>query len=113
MICKYNGAMTMAFALRSPTMARIRIGFDWLFSSMPYGPKWKKHRVLFHQHFHADSLPMVLPLISKEVNTLLCNLADTPDNLFHHVRRYIAVANNRLSVLIQKSALIGLPLPLS
>lgn len=68
---------------------RFSIGFDWLFSSMPYGSRWKKHRVLFHQHFHADSLPTTLPVISKEVHTLLVNLTEDPDRLFHHVRRYL------------------------
>ncbi|KAJ3559769.1 hypothetical protein NM688_g146 [Phlebia brevispora] len=79
------------------TMVNELMGFNWLFSSMPYGPRWRKHRALFHQHFHVESLPTVHPVILKEVHVLLRNLSDNPDGLFHHARRSAASIVTMLS----------------
>ena len=66
--------------------------FDWLMSSMPYGLKWRRHRALFHHHFHPNDIAAVHPVVTKEVNVLLHNLIDFKgDGLFHHVRRCVPV----------------------
>ncbi|KAI0932004.1 hypothetical protein AcV5_004645 [Taiwanofungus camphoratus] len=63
------------------------MGWDWLFSTIPYGAWWKKHRTLFHQHFNANQISVYHPVQSKETHVMLRNLAQTPDDLPHHVRR--------------------------
>ncbi|TFY73854.1 hypothetical protein EWM64_g10158 [Hericium alpestre] len=63
------------------------MGFDWLFSSMLYGPTWRKHRSLFQRHFHQRSTLQHQPVQTIEAHTLLRNLCSTPDDLFHHIRR--------------------------
>ncbi|KIP12415.1 hypothetical protein PHLGIDRAFT_498342 [Phlebiopsis gigantea 11061_1 CR5-6] len=69
------------------TMINEVIGFDWLFSSMPYGPWWKRHRALFHQNFNSTNLPSAQPVVQRETQTLLRNLVESPDQLFYHVKR--------------------------
>lgn len=54
---------------------------------MPYGHRWRRHRALFLQYFNPTN-HAIRPVITQEVDTLLLNLSDTPQNLFHHVKRY-------------------------
>lgn len=63
------------------------MGWDWLFSTIPYGPWWKRHRTLFHQYFNANTTPDHHPVQAKETYVMLQNLAESPDNLPYHVRR--------------------------
>ncbi|KAI0051668.1 cytochrome P450 [Auriscalpium vulgare] len=68
-------------------MTRELMGWDWLFSSMPYDSTWRRHRALFQKHFHTRASPRYQPIQIKETHTLLRNLAETPENFWHHVRR--------------------------
>ncbi|ETW86402.1 cytochrome P450 monooxygenase 63 [Heterobasidion irregulare TC 32-1] len=69
------------------TMVQEIMGFDWIFSAMPYGSSWRKHRTLFQKHFHAHSSPHYQPIQLKETHALLRNLIYRPDRLEHHIRR--------------------------
>ncbi|KAI0094761.1 cytochrome P450 [Irpex rosettiformis] len=71
------------------TMVSELIGFDWLFSTMPYGNRWRRHRALFLQYFTPSNVA-IRPVISQEVDTLLLNLSESPQLLFHHVKRTTA-----------------------
>ncbi|OBZ80086.1 O-methylsterigmatocystin oxidoreductase [Grifola frondosa] len=57
---------------------------------MPYGPQWRKHRALFHQYFNAGNTSDYHPLQLKETHVMLRNLAESPDVIYHHVRRSAA-----------------------
>ncbi|KAI0068332.1 cytochrome P450 [Artomyces pyxidatus] len=72
------------------TMTRELMGWDWLFSSMPYGSAWRKRRALFQKYFHPRASPRYEPVQIKEAHTLLRNLADSPDKFSHHIRRSAA-----------------------
>ncbi|KAI0691331.1 cytochrome P450 [Cytidiella melzeri] len=72
------------------------VGFDWLFSTMPYGARWNRHRTLFLQYYNPSNLA-VRPAISHEVDVLLLNLLVTPEKMFHHVRRSAAAIVMMLS----------------
>jgi len=72
------------------TMVSTLMGWDWLFSTIPYGPWWKRHRSLFHQYFNANNTSDYHPVQMKETYVMLQNLAQTPDDFFHHVRRTAA-----------------------
>ncbi|KAG2118424.1 cytochrome P450, partial [Suillus clintonianus] len=79
------------------TMVVELMGFDWLFSSMPYGRRWKQHRSLFHRHFHRLLTSDYYSVITKETYTTLRNLANTPDDFAHHLRRTAAAIVMRIS----------------
>ncbi|KAJ7209578.1 cytochrome P450 [Mycena pura] len=63
------------------------MGFSWLFSGLPYGPWYKKHRTMFHNHFQAKVIPKYHNTLVDSAHTLLRNLSRTPENLLHHLRR--------------------------
>lgn len=69
------------------TMVSELMGWDWLFSTVPYGTWWKRHRTLFHQYLNANTTPNYHPIQTDETHVMLKNLAATPDNFLHHVRR--------------------------
>ncbi|KAJ7103762.1 cytochrome P450 [Mycena epipterygia] len=69
------------------TMQAEVMGFSWLFSGLPYGPWYKKHRTMFHTHFQAKVIPKYHPTLVDSAHTLLRNLSRTPENLMHHLRR--------------------------
>ncbi|KAG1867957.1 cytochrome P450 [Suillus subalutaceus] len=79
------------------TMVVELMGWDWLFSSMPYGRKWKQHRSLFHRHFHRLLTSQYHSVLIKETHTTLRNLAHTPDDFAHHLRRTAAAIVMRIS----------------
>ncbi|KAI0348497.1 cytochrome P450 [Trametopsis cervina] len=78
------------------TMVADLIGFDWLFSVMPYSNRWRRHRALFLQYFTPNN-PIIKPLITREVDVLLANLSEHPENLFKHVKRTTAAIAMMLS----------------
>ncbi|KAF7356658.1 O-methylsterigmatocystin oxidoreductase [Mycena venus] len=69
------------------TMQAEVMGFSWLFSGLPYGPWYKKHRTMFHNHFQAKAIPKYHHTLVDSAHTLLRNLSRTPENLLHHLRR--------------------------
>ncbi|GJE87615.1 cytochrome P450 [Phanerochaete sordida] len=98
-------AVTDLFEKRSaryssrPTRSMVTelMGWDWLFSTMPYGPTWRKHRACFQQHFNVNALGGFKPIILREAHTLLHNLIMDDSALFHHVRRSAAAIVMMLS----------------
>ncbi|KZT30484.1 cytochrome P450 [Neolentinus lepideus HHB14362 ss-1] len=66
------------------------MGWDWLFSSMPYGARWRSHRALFSQHYHPNRASAFQPLQLKETYAMLRNLAHDPERFVYHVRRSAA-----------------------
>ncbi|KAK7013825.1 O-methylsterigmatocystin oxidoreductase [Favolaschia claudopus] len=69
------------------TMQTEVMGFSWLFSSLPYGARYRKHRTMFHNHFQAKVIPKYHQILLNSVHTLLRNLADEPEELKHNLRR--------------------------
>ncbi|KAI0348499.1 cytochrome P450 [Trametopsis cervina] len=63
------------------TMVRDLVRFDWLFSDMSYGARWKKHRSLFVQYFTPSGNPNIRPVVEREVDVLLSNLLDHPEKM--------------------------------
>ncbi|KAF8898640.1 cytochrome P450 [Infundibulicybe gibba] len=72
------------------TMIVELMGWDWLFSSMKYGNRWKRHRTLFHRHFQPSDSSSYHPLQIKETHCLLRNLLYHPGEFRYHVRRTAA-----------------------
>lgn len=70
------------------------MGWDWIFSSMPYGDKWRAHRRLFNKHFRPEMVHTYYPIQTKEVHTLLRSLVHSPDQFSKHVYRYALYYND-------------------
>ncbi|KAH7931093.1 cytochrome P450 [Leucogyrophana mollusca] len=79
------------------TMVVELMGWDWLFSSMPYGLRWKHHRKLFRHHFHPSLTSTYHPVVLEETYTTLRNLLRTPDDFNHHIRRTAAAIVMKIS----------------
>ncbi|KAF9069142.1 cytochrome P450 [Rhodocollybia butyracea] len=70
------------------TMVVELIGWDWLFSSMPYGNIWKQHRNLFMKYFPSNGFhDRHRSLQAEEVHTLLRNLLHDPAQFSYYIRR--------------------------
>jgi hypothetical protein len=76
----------IAYALISTCLSYSRrMGWDWTFALMRYGPRWKEHRRVFHSHFnHSVTEHQEIQLdISKQLLTLLLT---SPKNYVEHMR---------------------------
>jgi len=82
--------------MRMPMMVEL-MGWDSLFSLIPYGPWWRKHRRLFHQYFHSNAVTKYQPIQRRETQAFLRRLLVTPDNLFHHIRHTFAASIMKIS----------------
>ena len=63
------------------------MGWSFLVSAMPYGPRWKDHRTLLHKYFPLGQTNTYHPTQTKEMLKLLGNLSTSPENFLHHTRR--------------------------
>lgn len=65
------------------------IGFDWLFSFMPYGEAWKERRKIFHQNLNASASRQYRPVSLTVTRKLLRRILDDPEsqiNILSHLR---------------------------
>lgn len=53
---------------------------------MPYGDKWREHRRMFHEHFHAGAVQKYRPQMAKEAKKLLLRLVEEPEDFIAHIR---------------------------
>lgn len=72
------------------TMVQELMGWDWLFSSMSYGNRWKRHRNLFQKHFPINGTSEHHPLQINQTHALLRDLERSPSEFSHHIRRTAA-----------------------
>ncbi|KAJ3573817.1 hypothetical protein NP233_g2189 [Leucocoprinus birnbaumii] len=64
------------------------MGWDYLFSSMPYGEAWRERRKLFQKHFHPTKPETHRPIETEYVRKLLPELLEHPEDfmaLFRHL----------------------------
>ncbi|KAF8874410.1 putative CyP450 monooxygenase [Infundibulicybe gibba] len=66
------------------------MGWDFNFGFMEYGPLWRKHRKLFHDHFHPNIVPTYRPVQLQEARVFLSRLLDSPTRFPHHIRHLFA-----------------------
>ncbi|KAJ7366634.1 cytochrome P450 [Mycena albidolilacea] len=70
-----------------PTIPMIPLmGWDFNFSIMRYGEKWRKYRRLFHQHFRREAIPAYHPVQLKKIHGLLRGLLSTPEDFVEHTK---------------------------
>ena len=64
------------------------MGFEWAFSLMPYGPSWREHRKIFHQHFYPNAVAAYVPKQLAEARKTLLRIAEHPEEFRDHIRLY-------------------------
>ncbi|KAL0957041.1 hypothetical protein HGRIS_003141 [Hohenbuehelia grisea] len=60
------------------------VDMDWLFSLMPYGDTWRKHRRIFHQAFKPEAVRTYRPLQSQKVHEALKMILRDPSRFQQH-----------------------------
>ena len=66
------------------------MGTGWTFAFMPYGAAWRKHRKIFHEHFHPNIVSKYQPIQVEAAKTFLRRLLASPDDFMDHTRQYAA-----------------------
>lgn len=65
------------------------MGWEDALGFLPYGDKFRKQRKMIQQHFNIQAVSKFHPIQTRELNTLLVNLLDTPDDFIRHVFRCV------------------------
>ena len=63
---------------------------SWNIAFLPYGPRWRTWRKVFHEHFHPNASRQYQPRELKAARQLLENLLRTPEHYRHHLRLSVA-----------------------
>ncbi|THV02863.1 cytochrome P450 [Dendrothele bispora CBS 962.96] len=67
-------------------MIKDLMGWDFSFGHMPYGPRWKTHRTMFHRQFQSSVVSSFWPTQLKEAHKLLRKMLRKPNDLINHLR---------------------------
>ena len=59
---------------------------SWNIAFLPYGPRWRSWRKVFHEHFHPSASRQYQPRELKAARQLLENLLRTPEHYEQHLR---------------------------
>ncbi|KAH9959806.1 cytochrome P450 [Russula dissimulans] len=62
------------------------IRMSWNIAFLPYGPRWRTWRKVFHEYFHPNASRQYRPQELKAARQLLENLLRTPEQYGHHLR---------------------------
>lgn len=65
-----------------------RVGWDWTFALMPYGPVWKEHRRIFHNQFNA-TIHEHRQIQEPAAAELLVLLLRSPGRFLEHLEQYV------------------------
>jgi len=59
---------------------------SWNIAFLPYGPRWRSWRKVFHEYFHPSASRQYRPQELKAARQLVENLLRTPEQYGHHLR---------------------------
>ncbi|KAI0269994.1 cytochrome P450 [Gloeopeniophorella convolvens] len=68
-----------------PSLTRL-IRMSWNIAFLPYGPRWRTWRKVFHEHFHPNATHQYRPRELKATRQLLANLLRAPEHYGDHLR---------------------------
>ncbi|KAI0249028.1 cytochrome P450 [Lactifluus subvellereus] len=68
-----------------PSLTRL-IRMSWNIAFLPYGPRWRTWRKVFHEHFHPSASQQYRPRELNAARQLLVNLLRAPEHYGHHLR---------------------------
>ncbi|KAF5354016.1 hypothetical protein D9756_007051 [Leucocoprinus leucothites] len=60
--------------------------WTWNFALMPYGTVWRRHRRVFHDHFHPNVVHKYHDIQAGTARAFLRQLLKTPDDFMEHIR---------------------------
>jgi cytochrome P450 len=63
------------------------MGFDALFGLLPYGPKWRRQRRVFHQHFDSKVISRHHPTMASASVDLAKDMLSAPERFADHTRK--------------------------
>ncbi|PPQ99411.1 hypothetical protein CVT24_005398 [Panaeolus cyanescens] len=65
---------------------------NWTFNVglMPYGPWWRRHRKVFHDHFSPSVISKYDNVQLRNARSFLGQLLETPDDFLHHIHHVFA-----------------------
>ncbi|KAJ7675727.1 cytochrome P450 [Mycena polygramma] len=69
------------------------IGWDFDFTFLPYGEKWRQYRRLFHKYFHRDAIVAYRPTQMKKIHDHLRALLSTPEDFNAHNKTVAAAVS--------------------
>ncbi|KAJ2921469.1 hypothetical protein H1R20_g15623, partial [Candolleomyces eurysporus] len=64
------------------------MGFDAIFGLLPYGPKWRRQRRVFHKHFDSKVISQYHPAISCAAAELAKDMLSSPERFANHTRNF-------------------------
>jgi hypothetical protein len=64
---------------------------SWNIAFLPYGPRWRSWRKVFHEHFHPTASQRYEPRELKAARQLLVNLLRAPEHYGDHLRLSVNV----------------------
>ncbi|ESK83515.1 cytochrome p450 [Moniliophthora roreri MCA 2997] len=79
---KYSGRAYM------PMVTEL-MGWEWSFTFMPYGQRWREMRRLFHSNYHAGMPEHRVPAV-EEAQKLVVSLHKKPEDFSDHLKTYTA-----------------------
>ncbi|KAF5327811.1 hypothetical protein D9619_004578 [Psilocybe cf. subviscida] len=70
---------------RMPMLLEL-MDFGYIFSLIPYGPWWRRHRRTFNEHFHASAVWKYQSVQAHETRAFLNRLLQSPEKFMSHIR---------------------------
>ncbi|KAI0800093.1 cytochrome P450 [Fomes fomentarius] len=71
-------------------------GWDWVFSLLPYGARWRHTRRLFHEYMHPKAILKYRPIQQRLTRRYLRWLLDNPEDFQHHGRHLFSASIIRI-----------------
>ncbi|PPQ80129.1 hypothetical protein CVT25_001428 [Psilocybe cyanescens] len=75
--------------IRMPMVLEL-MQMDYNMAMLPYGQWWRRHRRVFNEHFHHNTVWRYCPIQLREARVLLFRLLVSPENFLHHIRHSFA-----------------------
>ncbi|PPQ89157.1 hypothetical protein CVT25_006529 [Psilocybe cyanescens] len=87
-----------------PRMPMLVELMDWTYNMafMPYHQWWRRHRKLFHHHFHQNVVWKYQPIQQRETRVFLYRLLTAPEDFLHSSRQKAARWKALLPGVVQK-----------
>jgi len=61
--------------------------WDFNFGLIPYGQWWRRHRRVFHEHFHPNAIRKYQPVQAREAHAFIKRLLESPKKFKQHIRQ--------------------------
>jgi len=77
------------YSSRNVTVMTKMMGWDYSFGLIPYGPYWRAHRRMFHQHFYETNVDQYKPIQLRNARAFLCWTLEAPEHTRKHIRQMV------------------------